>query len=187
VPELQEKVTAAVRDAITATVDDTVAVVVDASAPATLEIDGSERGQTPWKGELVAGPHDATATDAGGASIRQQIFVEARPDQSFTLAIPGGGGRRQWGKLTYVAGGTGAVALVGGIVLLSMDGGGTCSVDGTCPKVYETTAGGVLTIGAGLALLGAAGWMYWKDHKQERSLTVALTPGGAAATYSAHF
>jgi hypothetical protein len=188
VPELEERVTVAVRDAVTAQVDDTVAVIVDATPPATsLVIDGSERGATPWKGELVAGPHDATATDAAGASIRQEIFVEARPDQTFTLAIPGGRERRRWGNLTYAAGGSGAVALLGGIFLLSLDGNGTCDVAGTCPRTYETTAGGVLTIGAGLALLGTAGWMYWQDRRQERSLTVAATPGGAAATFRATF
>jgi hypothetical protein len=188
VPELQERVTTAVRDAVTANVDDTVAVVVDASPAATsLVIDGTERGATPWKGELVAGPHDATATDAGGASIRQAIFVEARPDQSFTLAIPGATGRRRWGNLTYAAGAGGAVALIGGIVLLSFDGDGTCSVPGTCPRVHETTAGGLLTITAGVALLGTAGYMYWRDHRQERSLTVALTPGGASAAYIGRF
>jgi hypothetical protein len=188
VPELQERVTAAVRDALTATVDDTVAIVVDARpAASSLVIDGSERGTTPWKGELVAGPHDATATDASGASIRQQIFVEARPDQHITLEIPGASDRRRWGNLTYAAGGAGAVMLLGGIFLLSLDGDGTCDVTGTCPRQYETTAGGILTLGAGLALLGTAGWMYWQDHRQERSLTVAASPTGVSATYSATF
>ena len=188
VPELQERVTAAVRDAITATVDDTVAIVVDARPAATrLVIDGAERGATPWRGELVAGPHDATATDARGASIRQEIFVEARPDQHITLDIPGGSDRRRWGNLTYAAGGAGAVALLGGVFLLSLDGNGTCDVTGTCPRTYETTAGGLLTITAGVALLGTAGWMYWQDTRQERSLTVAATPAGVAATYAGTF
>ncbi|HUQ02868.1 MAG TPA: hypothetical protein VM261_10255 [Kofleriaceae bacterium] len=188
VPELQERVTTAVRDAVTATVDDTVAIVVDAKpAAASLVIDGSDRGATPWNGELVAGPHDATATDAGGASIRQQIFVEARPDQHITLEIPGASDRRRWGNLTYAAGGAGAVALLGGVFLLSMDGDGTCDVAGTCPRQYETTAGGLMSITVGLAALGTAGWMYWSDHRQERSLTVAATPGGAAATFRATF
>ena len=188
VPELQERVTAAVRDAITATVDDTVAIVVDARPTATsLRIDGSERGATPWKGELVAGPHDAIATDATGASIRQEIFVEARPDQHVTLEIPGGSDRRRWGNLTYAAGGAGAVALLGGIFLLSLDGSGTCDVAGTCPRTYETTAGGFLTITAGVALLGTAGWMYWQDRRQERSLTVAATPAGFAASFATTF
>lgn len=188
VPELQERVTAAVRDAITATVDDTVQIVVDAKPAATsLVIDGSERGATPWVGELVAGPHDATATDATGASIRQQIFVEARPDQTITLAIPGGSDRRRWGNLTYAAGAGGAVFLLGGVFLLSMDGDGTCDVQGTCPTIRETTAPGILAITAGVALLGTAGWMYWQDHRQERSLTVAATPTGVSAVYAGHF
>lgn len=188
VPELQERVTGAVRDAVTAAVDDTVAVTVDTTPTAAqLVIDGTERGATPWTGELVAGPHAATATDAGGASIRQEIFVEAKPDQRFALAIPGASDRRRWGNLTYAAGAGGAVALLGGIFLLSLDGDGTCNVTGTCPKVYETTAGGLLTITAGAALLGTAGWMYWRDHKQERSLTVAATPTGVSATYSTRF
>jgi hypothetical protein len=29
--------------------------------------------------------------------------------------------------------------------------------------------------------------MYWQDHRQERSLTVATTPGGVSATFSARF
>lgn len=188
VPELQERVTSAVRDAVTATVDDDVAIVVDAKpAAVSLVIDGTERGATPWTGKLVAGPHDATATDATGASIRQQIFVEARPDQVITLAIPGGSDRRRWGNLTYATGAGGALFVVGGALLLSMDGNGTCDFEGTCPQIRETTAVGILTITAGVALLGTAGWMYWQDRRQERSLTVAATPTGVAATYSARF
>jgi hypothetical protein len=188
VPELQERVTAAVQAAVSAATDDTVPVTVDATPAATaITVDGTDRGPSPWSGELIAGPHTATATDAIGASITQEIFVEASPSQQFLLDIPRPRGRRQWGKLTWITAGAGGAAVLGGIVLLSMDGNGTCGVDGTCARQYETTAGGVLTVSAGVALLGAAGWMYWRDHSGERSVTVAPTAGGATATFSTRF
>ena len=189
VPELQERVTAAVRDAVSAAADDSVPVTIEARPAAVqITVDGTDRGPSPWKGELIAGPHETTAADATGASISQQVFVEAAPSQRFVLDIPGRrGGERRWGKLTWIAAGTGGAALLGGIVLLSLDGNGTCDVDGTCARQYETTAGGALAITAGVALAGAAGWMYWRDHRGERSLTVAPTTTGATATFSTRF
>lgn len=188
VPELQERVTHAVRDALAAGGDDSVQVTIDARPAASeLEVDGTRRGATPWQGELVAGPHRVTATDAAGASIAQEIFVEAIPDQRFVLAIPRRDGHRRWGSLTYVVAGAGVATILGGAVLLSKDGDGTCDAAGTCPREYETTAGGALTIGAGVALLGAAGWMYWRDRRGERSLTIAPTATGAAARLSITF
>lgn len=188
VPELQERVTAAVQAAVSATADDTVAVTIDAAPAAVeLEIDGAGRGPTPWQGELLAGPHTATATDARGASITQELFVEAAPSQRYRLAIPGPSGRKRWGRLTWAAAGAGGAFLLGGAVLLALDGDGTCDADGLCARRYETTAGGVLAVSAGLALFGGAGWMYWQDRGRERSLTVAPTAGGVAASYSGTF
>lgn len=188
VPELQERVTAAVQAAVSAAADDTITVTIDANPPATqLVVDGSARGPTPWQGDLVAGPHEATAVDAMGASITQQVFVEATPSQRYVLEIPRPHGRRRWGKLTWITAAAGGAGVLGGIMLLSIDGNGTCSADGTCPRSYETTAGGALTLTAGVALLGAAGWMYWRDHRGERSLTVAPTPSGVSAVYRAQF
>ena len=189
VPELQERVTAAIRDAISAIADDTVTVTIETTPPAAqLVVDGGDRGPTPWRGELIAGPHQATATDDAGASIAQELFVEAIPDQRFALVIPRrDGGRRRWGRLTYVAAGAGAATIVGGILLLGLDGDGSCDAAGSCPRQYETTAGGVLTVGAGVALLGAAGWMYWQDRGGERSLTIAPTAAGVSASYATRF
>ncbi len=188
VPELQERVTAAVRDAIAATSDDTVTLIVDSTpSGAELEVDGAARGTTPWKGELMAGPHQVTATAASGASIAQELFVEASPDQRLTITIPHRSDRRRWGNLTYAAAGVGAATIIGGIVLLSMDGNGTCDAAGSCPRQYETTFGGLLTVTAGLALAGTAGWMYWRDHSGERALTVAPTGSGATMSYGGRF
>ncbi len=188
VPELQERVTGAVRDAVSATTDDTVAVTIDARpAASSLVVDGTERGTSPWQGELIAGPHEAVAIDSIGASITQQIFVEAAPDQRFVLDIPRPRGRRHWGKLTWITAGVGGVAVLSSVYLFSLDGDGTCDVPGTCARSYETTAGGALTLTAGVALLGAAGWMYWRDHSGERSVHVAPTTEGATVTYSARW
>lgn len=188
VPELQERVTGAVRDAVSAAADDTVAVTVDARPAATsIVVDDTDRGPSPWQGELTAGPHQAAAIDGIGASITQEIFVEAAPDQRFVLDIPRPRGRRTWGNLTWITAGAGGAAVLGSIVLFSLDGDGTCDVAGTCARTYETTAGGALTLTAGVALLGAAGWMYWRDHSGERSVTVAPSSGGASVQYSARW
>ncbi len=189
VPEIQEKITELVRAAVTAGADDTIAVEVGSTpAGAALTVDGTDRGPTPWRGELTAGAHDVMVTDPDGRAIREQIFVDAAGDGRFSVIIPEVTSvPRRWGTLRWVAAGTGGAALITGIVLLGKDGDGTCD-EPVCPERYESTATGVLFVGTGLALGAAAGWMIWQDREHGHP-TLAITPtaGGISAAVGGRF
>jgi hypothetical protein len=52
-----------------------VVVRAERGAPATLVVDGQERGPLPWDGELEAGPHDLFARSATLASTHRSVDV----------------------------------------------------------------------------------------------------------------
>ncbi len=94
----------------------------------------------------------------------------------------------------WILGGVSLGSLVAGGVLLALDGKGTCSGPGECPRVYDTKAGGLATViigGVGLAAaatLVGLGYAWDKPAAKERIsspqtrrswiLTAAPTVGG---------
>lgn len=176
------KTAAAVGVLAGAETDDEVPVTVRTRpADAEVTIDAQPRGPAPWAGTLPAGPHTLVVT--GGRVVTRDLFVEAGTPLQLSLDV-GGDARTRWP--TYAAAGAGAGALVAGAVLLSMDGDGTCGA-GTCPRLYETSAAGWTLTTLGVAGLGAAGWLWWRDHHPARAVAVTPTDGGVAATVSGRF
>lgn len=162
--------------------DDEIAVTIRSTpADAALTIDGADVGTTPWAGTMVAGQHEVVVS--GARTERRALFVEAGPAVAITVDV---GRARRFGWLTYGAAGAGVAALVGGVVLLSMDGDGTCDQP-SCPEVYETTAAGWSLATVGVAAIGAAGYMFWQDREASHGAVVVPTDGGVAAVVSGRF
>jgi hypothetical protein len=95
--------------------------------------------------------------------------------------------------------GTGAASLIGGIVLLAVDGDTTCSSGplSACPDVFETTAGGAaLSVVGGLAIGTGIGLIVGDGGSNDRSAAatssrarVGFAPrrGGAVVSLSGSF
>ncbi|HVV84001.1 MAG TPA: PEGA domain-containing protein [Kofleriaceae bacterium] len=162
--------------------DDEVTVTIRSQPPdAGVTIDGTWVGATPWAGALVAGPHHVIVS--GARTVVRDLFVEA--GQAVQLAIEVDRPRR-FGWITYAAAGTGVAAVITGVALLSIDGEGTCD-QASCPRLYETTGAGVTFTAVGLAAIGAAGWMFWHDHRHGPAAAIAPTDGGVAAVVGGRF
>jgi hypothetical protein len=187
IAEATEHVTALVSEIVAAATNDSVAVEITTSpVSAPIAVDGVDRGRAPWKGTLPAGSHHVVS---GG--VDQTFFVEAiaagAPPHKIDVAVPTAGGGRKFGWITYATAGAGAAAVIGGAVLLARDGDPTCPTP-SCPYVHDTATAGWLTLGVGVAALGAAGYMFWHDRKADRpTLIVAPTADGATAALIGRF
>ena len=162
--------------------DDEVPVAIRSRpSGATVTVDDTALGTTPWVGSLVAGPHQLTV--AGRRAVVRALFVEAGAPVQLTLDVDG---PRRFGALGYGLAGLGAAAVIGGVVLLTMDGDGTCGQP-SCPDVYETSAAGWGLTAVGAVALGAGGWMWWHDRRAGRAAAVVPTDGGVAALVGGSF
>ncbi len=167
---------------------------------AELQIDDKPAGPSPYRGELAPGKHRVVAQLAGHAEVNRTVDVkEGTALQRFEIILtplhperhhgPEGPPRpfRLW---KWVAGGGAVAALATGIVLISIDGNGTCSTPNQeCMDRYNTMGGGLLTVGVGVAAAAASTWMFLRDRKDERAANVAIAPtrGGAFATVRLRF
>ena len=165
----------AVRDLAASAQDDEVPVTIRSTpADAGVTIDGTWVGATPWAGALVAGPHHVLVS--GDRTVVRDLFVEAGASVQLAIAIAR---PRRFGWLGYGTAGAGVAAVATGAVLLARDGDPTCDQP-TCPRLYETTALGWTVTAAGVAALGAAGWMIWHDHRAHHAALVPTEHGAAA-------
>jgi len=160
---------------------------------AALQIDGQPVGDAPYTGELAPGRHQVTALLTGCKETRTTIEVRAdQPQQRFEIILertrpdapPPRPGRpfRTWKWVT--AGGAGA-ALVGGMVLIAVDGSETCSKQPAqleCPRRLDTLAGGLVGVGVGVVAGAASAWMFVRDRRDLRAEPrLSFTHGGAIA------
>ncbi len=189
---------------------DRVLVRVASDPPgAVIELDGVALGVAPLETEVLPGDHVFRAKLAGRADALMTTSIEvqrggAAQVVALTLpppeSVPDGGGagaggdhgddgsdaQRPYKMWKWAATGGAAIALVSGIVLLSMDGDGIgCPPGpGQCPDHYETTAGGAALTLTGAALGGVATWMFLKDRPQADAATVGARPtSGGALVY----
>lgn len=182
VPDLQDKVTALVRTAVAPGEDDTVEVHIAAhTSDAALMVDEVARGRGTWRGKLVAGLHRVVVTEVDGRSATKSIFVAVDGDHRFDVAVPAlHTPVRTWGSWRWAAAATSGVAIVAGVVLLAKDGDGSCGEE-ACPENYELTLPGVISLGTGVAIGAAAGWMFWRDSRAKRP-AIALVPTADGVT-----
>jgi len=169
---------------------------------ADLRIDEQPVGIAPFEGRLAPGQHRVSALFPGHLESEQTIQVAAAGEpQRFeviltkepTAAPPPS--RRRFRTWKWVAGSGAAAALITGIVLIAIDGDGTCSGgDRECPRHYDTIVPGILGVGVGIGLGGASGWMFMRDRADARPekigrRTLAITPraGGVIGSLSLRF
>jgi hypothetical protein len=185
VAEATAKLSGMMSDLLDAASDDLVAVEITTTPiAAPIAIDGGAAAPTPWSGMLTAGPHQVVA-----GAISRDLFVAiseqpVREQIEVPVRVPT---RRRFGVATYAVAGAGVVAIATGAYLIATDGDPTCAHP-TCPMVKDSALGGAFTAGLGIALLGAAGAMYWLDHRPIHPvLVVAPTAEGAAAVVAGRF
>src|SRR5690606_20665353 len=129
--------------------------------------------QAPFRGRLPPGPHVVVARLDGYAESRKTIVVETTGEQRFEIGLTATAAltvdQRPHPALKWVAAGGAAAALVTGVVLLAMDGRGTCDADGdACQEVYDTRTAGLAGVALRRAAGGAAGWLVARDRGPRR-------------------
>lgn len=156
-------------------------VVKIASTPsgARVLIDGTPAGKTPWEQGLRTGPHTVTVELSGYRT--QTKPIEIRKDETLpvdvALVAEGGAGGGGGGKnpLWLGVAGAGAAALIGGVVLITMDEDPVP----TEPEYFDSAPGGYALVGVGVAAVAAGTFLYLKGGKPPaRTATAWLAPGG---------
>lgn len=178
VVEVTDKINATVSELIAADDHDTVDVAVATPRPVALTVDGVAAGTTPFVGKLLAGPHVFEI-----AGERRELFVESTGEPLRIELGMAPGPRRPRGRikpLTYAAAGAGVALIATGAYLVSIDGDPTCPHP-SCPEERASAGLGWTTIGLGVASLGAAGYLYWRDRQAAPAVVVAPTSEGVAA------
>jgi hypothetical protein len=198
IAELSEVVAEAAAELVSPTRVENVPVTIDTRPEgATLEVDGADPVTAPATLALPPGAHTVRATLPGHTTAEQTIQVgggggEAQRFEIMLtpLAPPGQDRPRPYRRLKWYTAGGAAALFVTGVVLVSMDGDGTCELvppQTQCKREYSTMTGGVLGILGGIGLGGASGYMFWKDSQATETRSgPMLTPtaGGATVGYT---
>ncbi len=163
--------------------------IVSRPEGAALTIDGRPTGPAPFTGRLAPGPHVVAALLTGHREAEKIITVRAGESQRFEIILevprddtPPPSPRRPFRTWKWVAAGGAGVALVGGAYLIAIDGNQTCTLvppQQECPERLNTFAGGMLSIGVGVAAGAASAWMFSRDRRDRRpEPKVAFVRGG---------
>ena len=155
-----------------------------------MRIDGVEQGQTPLQTELPAGQHTIVVHDTGWNEEPRILVVTADGPNELDVKLTPKAETPlpQRTRRTHLR--LGIASTAAGVVLArhrdraaGMDGKGACSGPGECPKVYDTSLLGGLSLGVGAVAVGAG--IYWLTRKRSdqappRAAFPVPTPGGAA-------
>jgi hypothetical protein len=189
VSDLADLAATRLTDLLTAVAGSAQSVEIASTPPgAALDIPGAGAQTSPWRGELPPGSVTIDAHKPGYLDAHQEItVVDDGSEQHFDIVLGAlGPPPPRFRLLKWITAGGAFAALVTGTVLLAMDGDPSCGVSGaTCPREYATgTAGAIIGV-LGLGAAGAAGWMFWTDHREQ----AAVTPvhGGAVASVRLQF
>jgi PEGA domain-containing protein len=151
--------------------------IVSRPEGASLEIDGKPAGPAPFAGQLTPGHHEVRALLAGRRETTRTIEVRSgEPRQQFEIILdeparpppPRAARGRPYRTWKWVAAGGAGLAVVGGLILISVDGDQTCSLtppQQECPERLDTLPGGLLTVGLGIAAGATSAWMFLHDRR----------------------
>ncbi|HET6614103.1 MAG TPA: PEGA domain-containing protein [Kofleriaceae bacterium] len=163
---------------------------------ATLTIDGQPAGATPYFGDLSAGEHAIGATLPGYRAATESLAIRAGETEPQKLALElsrepsAQKDAFDYGTWKWVTGAGAVAAMATGIILVKMDGDGTCDLSGPqrqCEDLRSTMAPGIVSIGAGLGLGVLSGWMFYRDREQTATVAVGPEAGGASAQVTVRF
>lgn len=146
-------------------------VVQSTPTGASVELDGTPSGKTPYKRMVPVGKHTLKLTAPGHSSQTRDVTVSTKGTAITTLQLePGdsdedasGSKPSEW---NYVIGG--GLAVVGGLAIASFvrtaieDGDCVGDVDaaGVCDKEVQLSPWGWVSLGVGAAFLAGAGAMF---------------------------
>jgi len=197
VAEMLTATTARLRPRIDALYDQGSTLVVDGS-PRTAEVlvDGRVVGPAPFRGPVTPGDHEIVVTAEGYRPFQARAYAEpgetkvveyvlsVRPSPETTEGARLG--RLGYGGIGALAVGAGALAT--GITLLVLHGspvesscpGGMRDVNGRCPRMYDTRAGGAVAVSIGGVAVVAGVTLLVLDRVRPRRVGVAVGPRGLA-------
>lgn len=144
-------------------------------AGALVRVDGKRAGATPLDSEQRPGKHELEVSRPGYFSETRSVEVVAGETHEEIVDL-----RRQaapmpaWRKpVMYGAAAAGVLALVGGVVALSINEGDRCAPDKE--QCLYTLPGGVAALVGGSLALGGAGYL-WFTRESEPDTAAALGP-----------
>lgn len=150
---------------------------------ATVHIDGTAAGSTPFRGELESGEHEITLDKNGYESVGRRVRAETDPmEVQFDLFRsryrPGPPGYAGWAVAA-----AGLATLVGGVVLIGINerevksncSGQHVDTAGNCEFRYDTLAGGVTMTVLGAVGMGVgAGLVLWDRKRTGSNVTAGV-------------
>ncbi len=174
----------------------TVRIVSDPPG-ATVTVDGTAVGTTPYEGPLDEGAHSVELTLDGRERAAQQVEIAGGQTSTVELELTRRSriSPRTTEYIGWTAIGVGVAALAGGITMLVLDENpveSNCSgvhvdAEGNCEFRYDTLGGGIaLTVAGVVAAGGGTGLMLYsrKKRQQDRGpAEVGLIPGGLRARF----
>lgn len=194
VAEMITATTARLRPRIDALYDQRSTLVVDGS-PRTAEVlvDGKIVGPAPFRGPVSPGDHEVVVTAEGYSPFQSRAYAEPGETKvvEYSLAIRASEpqDKAKLGPLGFggIAGlGLGAGALATGVALLVLHGrpvesscpGGVRDINGRCPRMYDTRAGGAIAVSIGGAAVVTGVALLVLDRVRARRVGVAVGPRG---------
>ena len=161
------------------------AVFVITSDPegAEVYINDKLKGQTPLRLELPPGAYLVEARKEGYYNGKKELRAVSAVEEKVNIVLVPEASEPS--KLATIAGwsaiGVGAASIIGGIVMLAMDGKGTDCVNlagaEVCKKNFDTGVAGWLLIGGGaVAAGGGAALLFWPRGGSKESKSAFSTP-----------
>ena len=164
--------------------------IVTRPSGATVLVDGEKIGVSPVSQGLREGDHTVTIELAGHATVTRKVTIanDGEAPLDVTLVKLGGGGGGGGGSMKPVAIGAiavGGAAILGGAALIILDPrcevGSDAEACAPGKATYTSTQlPGIVTAGAGVAVVGLGVYLLTRDGKKPRAPpTAGLSPSGA--------
>ncbi len=183
-------------------------LIIESDPPgAVIVIDGKAQGTSPARIKVRAGVHVVELRAEGYLPTRRELRAVASVDLPLRVVLLRAPPKKSATRkiLAWSAVGAGAAAIIAGVVLLAMDGGGTDCVPTTaepgthefCRREYDNAVPGWILLGTGIAAAGAGTalllWPRASGSEAARSPRAAargrisLTPAGLGLRLGATF